>query len=186
MDKKTLRRYYLKQRQSLSLEQWQSNSQQLCENLTQTSLFQSSKTILSYFSIRQEPDLSSLLSFDKSWGFSRCVEQTLVWHLWQLGDPLQTGAYGIQEPHPDCPLISPQQVELILVPAVACDRQGYRLGYGGGYYDRLFAEPLWYEIPRIGIIFESAYLAEIPIDPWDIPLSGVCTDKGFYTPEGAI
>ncbi len=180
MDKKNLRRYYLKQRQTLSLEQWQLKSQQLCENLRQTPLFQRSKTILSYFSIRQEPDLSSLFSLNKNWGFSRCVEQTLVWHRWQPGDPIQTGSYGIQEPHPDCPFVDPQQVDLILVPAVACDRRGYRLGYGGGYYDRLFAEPLWYEIPRLGIIFESAYLAEMPIDPWDIPLSGVCTEKDFH------
>lgn len=179
MNKQQLRRYFLKQRQALSEKEWQEKSQQLCEKLTQISLFQSAETILSYFSIHQEPDLNYLLSLHKNWGFSRCVGKTLVWHCWQPGATLQTGNYGILEPLVDAPLITPETVDLMLIPALACDRQGYRLGYGGGYYDRLFAEPAWSKIPKIGIIFEFAQAEKLPIDDWDIPLSGFCTEKAF-------
>ena len=180
MNKKALRRHFLEQRQSLSVSQWQEKSQKLCQQLIETALFKSSQTVLSYFSVRQEPNLNSLLSFNKNWGFSRCLEQALIWHHWQLDQPLQMGAYGILEPTSDAPLVIPQTVDLILIPAIACDRRGYRLGYGGGYYDRLFAESPWHQIPKIGIIFESAYIEKIPSDPWDIPLSSVCTEQDFY------
>ncbi|NMG59027.1 5-formyltetrahydrofolate cyclo-ligase, partial [Geitlerinema sp. P-1104] len=98
------------------------------------------------------------------------------WHSWQVGDRWVPGAFGIIEPHPDSPQIAPETVDLILVPAVACDQRGYRLGYGGGFYDRLLSQPQWREIPTLGIVFEFAYLAELPIEPWDCPLTGVCTE----------
>ena len=179
MNKKQLRRHFLQQRQALSETEWQEKSQQICEKLSQNSLFESAKTILSYFSIHREPDLNSLLSFNKNWGFSRCVGKTLVWHCWQPGETLQTGNYGILEPVANAPLIVPKTVDLILIPALACDRQGYRLGYGGGYYDRLFAEPVWKNIPKIGIIFGFAQVEKLPVDNWDIPLSGFCTEKAL-------
>ncbi|MGL5034125.1 MAG: 5-formyltetrahydrofolate cyclo-ligase [Microcystaceae cyanobacterium] len=179
MNKKQLRHHFLQQRQALSEQEWQEKSQQLCEKLSQNFLFQSAQTILSYFNIRQEPDLNSLLSLHKNWGFSRCVGKTLVWHSWQLGATLNIGKYGILEPLADAPLIVPETVDLMLIPAVACDRRGYRLGYGGGYYDRLLAEPAWQKIPKIGIIFEFAQVEKLPVDDWDIPLSGFCTEKAF-------
>lgn len=145
-------------------------------------MFAQSHTILAYFSIRQEPDLSPLFALPHRWGFPRCVGKTLSWHLWSPADPLplQTGQYGIREPHPEAVPLSSQEVDLILVPAVACDYRGYRLGYGGGFYDRLLSSPQWSSKPTIGITFEFARLPELPIDPWDQPLWGVCTEAGVF------
>jgi 5-formyltetrahydrofolate cyclo-ligase len=67
---------------------------------------------------------------------------------------------------------------------VAIDRQGYRLGYGGGYYDRLRADPLWRKIPTIGIVFNFAYVEQLPIEPWDLPLDAVCTELGVTATRG--
>ncbi len=196
--KAELRRNIIKQRQSLSDQEWRQKSQAICTNLLNSSLFTTAKTVLAYFSFRQEPDLSYLFSDlrseeipptplkeggllfsdnTKSWGFPRCVEKSLVWHLWKPEDKLINGKYGIKEPTPDSPIINPHQVDLILVPCVACDYQGYRLGYGGGYYDRLLSSPEWESIPTIGIVFNFGYLSQIPVDAWDKKLDRVCTES---------
>jgi 5-formyltetrahydrofolate cyclo-ligase len=179
MQKAQLRRHLLKTRKSIPAPEWKEKSAQLCYHLQSSPLFTRAQTILAYFSFRQEPDLSPLFAGNRKWGFPRCVEKSLFWHGWQPGEPLQTGPYGIFEPHPDSPALQPNEVDLILVPAVACDFRGYRLGYGGGFYDRLLSSPEWASKPSIGIVFEFAYLPELPVDSWDKPLRGVCTEAGL-------
>ena len=183
-DKAKLRRSLLQQRQALTPQEWRQKSDRLCTHLQSSPRFTTAKTILAYFSFRQEPDLSPLFTsgiseFSPNWGFPRCVGNHLVWHSWQPGNSLQTGAYGINEPHPNAPTLSPEVVDLILVPAVACDSRGYRLGYGGGYYDRLLAAPEWSSKPTIGIVFEFADVPQLPIESWDKPLGAVCTEAGL-------
>ena len=62
---------------------------------------------------------------------------------------------------------------LILIPAIACDRQGYRLGYGGGYYDRWLPNSIGC---KTGVIFNEFYLDKLPHDLWDVPLEAIVTD----------
>lgn len=184
-DKRSWRKSLLATRQALSPLDWQQKSLQICAHLQADPEFRQAKTVLAYFSIRQEVDLSSLWTIAKIWGFSRCVERSLIWHQWSPTAPLplQTGAYGIPEPHPDCPQLTPDTVDLILLPCVACDRQGYRLGYGGGFYDRVLAASEWASKPTIGVVFDFAYLPQLPTDPWDQPLQAVCTETGLYRRE---
>lgn len=179
MEKTELRRILLKTRQSMPVEEWIEKSDRICFHLQSSCLFTSAKTILTYFSFRQEPDLSPLYNNYHHWGIPRCVGKNLVWHLWKPGDVLQPGAYGILEPLPNAPTLNSNQVDLILVPAVACDYQGYRLGYGGGYYDRLLGSPEWASKPTIGIVFEFAYLPHLPHDVWDMQMYSVCTETGL-------
>lgn len=178
MNKSDLRKIYLQKRQALSLEEWETKSKSIVQHLKASEFVRSSKTILSYCSFRQEPDLSELLTLPKVWGLPRCVDQFLSWHVWTPGS-LQLGKFGIQEPDPDNPQIDPGQVELILVPCVMCDRRGYRLGYGGGFYDRLFSKPEWQGKRTIGILFDFAVVDELAIDPWDQSLNAICTESGL-------
>lgn len=177
-DKVSLRRSLLHLRKSLSPQAWREKSDRLCGHLQESDRFQRAKTVLAYISIRNEPDLSPLFKQDGyRWGFPRCVGTQMEWHHWVEGDrPLQPGAFGILEPHPEAPKLSPDEVDLILVPAVACDRQGHRLGYGGGFYDRMFSDTAWKKVPTIGIVFEESLVDALPIETWDHPLQSVCTD----------
>ncbi len=183
--KTQLRKALLKERLSLSQALWQQKSLQICAYLHRSPEFLQAQVILTYASLKQEPDLSSLVQSypNKIWGLPRCVGKEINWHQWRWGDRLQPGTYGILEPLPTAPDLEAPDIDLIWVPSVACDRRFYRLGYGGGYFDRLFSLPEWSSIVRVGIVFEQAYLPQVPEDPWDIPLNAVCTENGYYRPS---
>jgi 5-formyltetrahydrofolate cyclo-ligase len=153
----------------------QKRSLALCQHLANF-LENQHQVVLAYLAFRQEPDLHSLFeAVPCTWAIPRTVGRTLVWHCY---DPerLTVGNYGIQEPQSDCPAIDPSVATLALVPALACDHQGFRLGYGGGYYDRFLAsDPL----PTLGICFSEFVFPELPRDPWDQPLEGIATELGI-------
>lgn len=190
--KATLRQSLLAARQSLPAAERDARNQHLRDRLQARPELQAARTILAYWSVRGEPDPTPLVASDwgksKSWGFPRCVGRDLIWHAWQWGDPLQSGAFGIPEPQPSAPLLNPCEADVVLVPAVACDRRGYRLGYGGGFYDREMARWQNHGPPggagdrplAVGIVFDFTCVPLLPKDPWDRRLSAVCTDRAWY------
>lgn len=87
---------------------------------------------------------------------------------------LELGSFHIEEPTgSDC--INPREIELIIVPAVAYDRKGNRLGRGKGFYDRLLAEA---KATKIGVGYDFQLLDEIPAEPHDVPMDMVITQSG--------
>ncbi|PZU92990.1 MAG: 5-formyltetrahydrofolate cyclo-ligase [Pseudanabaena sp.] len=179
LTKKHLRQTILRQRCQIPSLTWQQKSQALAYRLSHWHLFQEAQNILAFTSFRQEPDLSFLWNQfpNKNWGFSRCVGQDLIWHQVAIADfdlSMQSGSYGILEPKPDLNLMDLQSIDLILIAAVACDRNGYRLGYGGGFYDRWLPKA---KGRKVGIIFDEFYLEELPNDPWDVKLEAIATDR---------
>ena len=93
---------------------------------------------------------------------------------------LLPGAYGIPEPSP-CPSTSSAATPpgLIIVPGVAFDRTGARLGQGGGYYDRLLGLPPFVASLRIGSAYAFQIVDRLPSDPWDLPMHAICTEQGL-------
>ena len=100
---------------------------------------------------------------------------------WLAGQDVQPNRYGIPEPAAPTELFEPFQLDLVLVPLLAFDRRGHRLGHGGGYYDRSFAflkdqarptEPL-----LVGIGYAFQELPEIDAEPWDVPLDYIATEQ---------
>lgn len=180
MDKKSQRRQLIGQRRQLSPSHHQQKSAQICEHLRQSDRWQQATTILAYFSFQGEPDLRGLWgTAEKTLGFPVVVDRELVFYPWQPGGKTKIGAYGITEPDRAKPPLDWDQVDLILVPAVGGDRQGYRLGYGGGFYDRLLTQDPLKQVPAIGIVFDFAYGLSFPRDPWDQPMAAFCTETGF-------
>lgn len=176
--KATLRKKLIQQRCQIPDQIWQQHSQAICDRLSTLPIFQQAQNILAYTSFRREPDLTALWQRfpAKNWGFSRCVGQDLVWHQVPIADfavAMRSGTYGILEPDPDLPLMDLAKVDLILIAAVACDRRGYRLGYGGGFYDRWLPHATG---DKIGVIFDEFYLEELPNDPWDVKLDAIVTE----------
>jgi len=92
--------------------------------------------------------------------------------------PLRPDGCGIPAPAEGADL-TPEQLHLLLVPALAVDRHGIRLGYGGGYYDRLRADPRWREVPAVVVLPQACVMDRpLPRDPWDIPFDGWITECG--------
>ena len=180
MQKSLLRKEILKQRQALSKTEWQLKSNLICNRLINLPLFTQSNIIFAYFSFRKEADLSPLFTLNKKWAFPRCINKNLVWHLWQQGEPLVKDKYGINTPLKTAPIVSVSAADLILVPTVACDQYKYRLGYGGGFYDRLLSHSSRLTIKHIGITFDFACIEKLPIDSWDIKLNFICTETDFF------
>lgn len=106
------------------------------------------------------------------------VEQGI--RFYEVSDPeeLQKGAWGIMEPKHSCPpLPGDQSLDLLLVPGVAFDQSGYRLGYGKAFYDQVLA--LYYP-NTIGLAYEFQLVHELPVEKWDRTVSRVVTEKKVY------
>tara|TARA_B100000700_G_scaffold141408_1_gene157353 strand:- start:162 stop:749 length:588 start_codon:yes stop_codon:yes gene_type:complete len=77
--------------------------------------------------------------------------------------------------------INPNDISILFVPAIAIDQEGYRLGYGGGYFDRLRQKKLWTSIPSFVVISNNCISKEpLPRDKWDLPFSGWISEKGLH------
>ena len=99
--------------------------------------------------------------------------------------PMKRNKYGILEPRkPYHRMLSAKRIDLVLMPLVGFDTNGGRLGMGGGYYDRTFSylkKPGINKPRLIGLAHELQKVDTLPIEPWDIPLSAVATDKALHT-----
>ena len=69
--------------------------------------------------------------------------------------------------------------DLIIVPALAFDLSGLRLGMGGGYYDRLLALPRYRNCLRLGLAYSFQLVSRLPSEPWDMPVHAICTEQGM-------
>jgi 5-formyltetrahydrofolate cyclo-ligase len=101
--------------------------------------------------------------------------QPLVMRAWTWGEPLMPGVWGIREPKPEAPQVDP---DILLVPLLAFDRAGRRLGYGGGYYDLTLAQLRSRKpVMAIGLAFAVQEIAQVPTTPRDATLDLVLTER---------
>ncbi len=113
---------------------------------------------------------------------SSVQERLLEFLIYRRNDPLIANRYQILEPEKNTPAMPNKNLDIIFLPLVGFDLQGHRLGMGSGYYDKTFEFILKNpkEKPRlIGLAFADQQVEELPSDPWDVPISGVLTEKDF-------
>jgi 5-formyltetrahydrofolate cyclo-ligase len=101
--------------------------------------------------------------------------KSLIMRAWNFGDKLVAGQWGLREPPSEAPEIAP---DILLVPLLAFDRRGYRLGYGAGYYDMTIAAlRAKKEIAAVGIAYAAQEVAQVPTTPRDARLDLVLTER---------
>ncbi len=154
--------------------------------------YHNAETVMFYVDVRDEVRtrhaLPTAIASGKRIVIPYCVEGELeLFHL-QAMEELDVGMYRILEPREelrklDSKRLRPTDLDLVMVPGVAFDRQGGRAGHGKGYYDKLLehARP---DAPLIALAFESQMFPEIPCEPHDIYMDKVVTESATYSGRG--
>jgi 5-formyltetrahydrofolate cyclo-ligase len=167
-------------------------SQAICDKFSGLPEFDTAKCVLAYIDVRTEVRtrdyLLSLLASGKRVAVPYCVDHEL--ELFELAsmDELAVGMYKILEPRPElrdqpAKQIDVREVDLVMVPGVAFDRRGARMGHGFGYYDKLL-EHARSDAPLVALAFECQLFPEIPTQSHDIFMDKIITEKAIYDGKG--
>lgn len=185
MNKRQIRTEILERRNMLTAEEREKAEVTILKSLSTLSEFENANTIASFVSFRNEIEMQtinqSILSSGKKLVLP-LIDMTLkTMHFHQVDnlESLVKNSYGILEPNPEeHPQVPFEDIELVLTPGVAFDLFGYRLGYGGGFYDRFFTS-LKKAIPSIGIAFECQVVSKLPTDAYDQKIQKLLTETGL-------
>ncbi|WP_461832652.1 5-formyltetrahydrofolate cyclo-ligase [Aquifex sp.] len=178
MLKERLRRKILDKRIALSEEERGLLSRKIAENLRSIPEYKRAKTVLLYCPVKGEPDLTTLFSElinRDALILPKVKGKTLELYKVNTLSCLKKGSFGIPEPE-EGEKVSPDEVELFVVPGVVFDKEGYRLGFGKGYYDRLLRGV---KSPKVGVAYSFQVIDKLPRDPWDIPVDIIITEKNI-------
>ena len=149
--------------------------------ITTMTEFSAARNIMIYFSVEKEPDTREIaknaLSTGKTVAFPYCYRGGIMQaRIVKSLDELRPAMLGIPAPPVTAPIIEPEYLDLVIVPALTYDRSGYRLGYGGGYYDRYLHELPVY---TVGMARERLMKDELPRESHDIAVKCLVTECGI-------
>lgn len=179
--KSEIRKRMIAQRNAIPREEIEEKSRAIQKRVTALEEIRLAPTLMVYLSFGSEVLTDDLIRW--CWGegkrivvpFCHVESRELTACRIDGFDELETGHYGIRAPKEG--LLRPVdggKIEVILVPAVAFDRRGYRIGYGGGYYDRFL--PKVPRAARIGAVFACQIVPEVPIDRYDVQVERIVTE----------
>ncbi|MFN3740020.1 MAG: 5-formyltetrahydrofolate cyclo-ligase [Thermodesulfovibrionales bacterium] len=181
-NKALLRKSILEKRDSIEPSLRDKKNELIKKRLTEIREFKEAKGILLYASFRSEPDTHGIirdcLLAGKRVFLPRVNKEKRELEIREINSPdqLKKGYSGIPEPDEDSPLRDKNEAQLIIVPGVAFDRRGGRIGYGAGYYDKLLSV-LNEEIPVVAIAYDEQIVDEIPLEGHDKLVDLIITDR---------
>lgn len=191
-DTQALRRHLRRARSALSASERQAAGDAAVQRVLRLRQFRKARRIAGFVGTRGELDPMPLLRLAIG-RHKVCYLPVLhpfkpgrLWFCrWRPGDRLLRNRYGIPEPIPGGNRLLPaRRLDLIIVPLLGFDAEGHRLGTGGGYYDRSLAF-----VPRLrrmrrpfllGFAHESQRVDRVDVQPWDVPLDAVVTNRALY------
>ena len=124
--------------------------------------------------LAQLPELAQRLALP------RVSDGALQYCHWPPGAALEADATGIPAPPSSEPSLEPEAMALLLAPALAFDQRGIRLGYGGGWFDRLRSQPRWRQVKALAVLPAGCLLPQLPLDTWDVPFDGWLDEQGLH------
>jgi 5-formyltetrahydrofolate cyclo-ligase len=161
------------------------DSARIRETIQASDGWAAAQRILGFVPLASEPDLMPLLRSAASAGKSVCVPRwdpasgTYEAALLPAHEGLQPGPYGVLEPDAFLPSLALERLDLILVPGLAFDRHGWRLGRGRGFYDRLLRQAV--SARRWGVAFDLQIVESVPNEPHDVNVHIVVTPRSGCT-----
>ncbi len=166
------------QRQSLSPALHAEKSEAICRQLEQLPQYKDAKKILVYVSAKDEVATHALIKDALAAGRQVYVpkihEATLAICPLSTWEDLQPGTFGILEPCDIATPAQPEEMGLIIVPGLAFDPRGHRIGYGKGHYDKLLKSTKGY---KVGLAFAEQVIEAVPDEAHDVPLDLIITDN---------
>lgn len=183
-DKKLQRKLAISRRRALSEEERRSKSRAICDYLMQLPQIDAAQTFFSYKAVGDEANLDSFHARAAERGKTLAFPISLKGGLMKAAvpesdDAFVRSAYGIMEPVPErSRILDPLEIDVILVPCVAFDREGGRLGHGAGYYDR-FLPGCREDAILILAAFDAQCLDHIIMEETDIPIPVIVTESGI-------
>lgn len=183
--KKVLRESILNLRMNLTKAEVKDKSDKIFKQLKNLEMMGKSQNILLYMDFRNEVRTQGIIDYlvgqGKNVYLPRVIfkEREMRAYLYDGLETLEKSKYGILEPSINAKALERSSLDLIIAPGVAFSSSGYRLGYGGGYYDK-FLEKLGREVPVIALAFELQMLNDLPVEKHDRIVSKIVTEKQVY------
>ncbi len=188
MDSKSMkikiRKNIIAKRDTQSEEEIMEKSKIIMEKLLNTDIYKNAKTIFSFISFGTEvfthDIVKKIIEDNKRVGVPYTYKKSREMTVSEIKDfekDLEPGYFNILSPNKDdLKPIVPDDIDLVLVPGVAFDRNGYRVGYGGGYYDTFFNKTKD-NIIKIGLAFDLQLIEKSPINRFDVAVDYIITEK---------
>jgi 5-formyltetrahydrofolate cyclo-ligase len=185
--KRDIRKIIQNKRNSLPIRDRKKRSKIIAEKFFGTAYYNNSNNILIFYPFRSEVDVTIIirhaLKNKKNIILPRIHDQELkLFYVDNLKKQLERGAYGIMEPTPSlCSPAKISDIDLVVVPGISFDKNLNRLGYGGGYYDKLLLH-IPEGVKKIALCFDIQVVDSIPVSEHDIKVDILITDNKIYHP----
>lgn len=181
--KKQLRKEYKIKRRNISGKAVR--DKKICGFIESSDLFLNAKTILFYAAADEEVNLDdcicSALRLNKTVALPVCEDNNgaMSFYIVKSFEDLAVGSFGIREPSKEkCEILTDYKNALCVVPGIAYDYFGFRIGYGKGYYDRFLQK---INVISLGVCYNDLIAEKLPVDKFDLPVDYLVTENGFIS-----